>query len=82
MKRKQFVNYLLWFIILCWAGIATVFWVLSPRISTFTNASYYSSVNQIIKGTGSIGLDLMIILLGYFWGKKNNTEALVTYLVC
>lgn len=77
MKRKQFVNYLLWFIILCWAGMATVYWALAPHIAAFTNASFHSSAYQIIKGTGSIGLDLLVIILAYFLGKKRNTEYLV-----
>lgn len=74
MKRKQFVNYLLWFIILCWAGIATVYWALNPNIASFTDAGLHARAYQMLKGFGFIGSNLMLMIMAHWFSKDLSSE--------
>lgn len=76
MKRKQFVNYLLWFIILFWAGIANVYWALNPNIASFTDAGLHARAYQMLKGTGAIGPDMLVLALGYWFSRTKSIEKL------
>ena len=77
---KRIINDLSWVIVLFWTGVAIIYWRLSPNLANYNDISLHTSAYQIIKGLTLIGVDLLILLLGYFWNSYQKRESLAIKL--
>ena len=66
LKQKPLVS-MISVIVLILAGFGVLYWQLEPNIATYNNISLHTRAYLIIKSFSLIGIDLLLILLGWLF---------------